>query len=1076
MSADGVRYPGHARQAGRSWQRPELLVVRAPLLPADAVASSSPTDLWPSFDRGHWMGARQRAREVVGQLLLMPIVLEALYLASPSLVDAIPAWRDNPDSTRGQKVERSLVKYLARMAGRCTPFGLFAGIAVGRFGDLTNWQLSSRQDLVRCTRVDGGVVHGILERRLEVIAGDGAASVYPNPSAWTKGGTLRYVELAGHAGSHVYQQVEVETSPELLFALAANKELTIDEHTARLLDQGGFDSETDARDFVHELVCAQLLLPRQRLRITGDPRASQLFSDLEQLPATHDVAVALQEITRSLQAIDLAGGGSSLTDYKDAALKLSTLDDGVHTFPPFQVDVLRPLTTRALGAHVEEEFNVAVELLCRVGRGGGDTGLTKFASAFQERYGHCRMPLLEVLDEDIGIGFGTAASPDVDLPPHLVGLPFAKPAKDTTRPFGQRERWLLEQVQMVRERGARELALSPLAISAIENTPLPILPDAFELTASVRAESVAQINSGDFRIVVTGLEGPSGARLLGRFSHLHPEVESMVLQHCRAEEALLPDAVFAEVVFLPENVRLWNVVARPHLRDYEIPYLGNSGISSDRIICPSDLSIAVDFQGTVRLFSETLQREVVPRITTAHNLSRRNTTVYRFLGALISQNCTRGLAWNWGALDSLSFLPRVVIGRVVLSRARWRLKRADCSMFDSTDGFHRYRQLVDLRRRLGLPRHVYVAEGESQLPIDLDNPLSADLFVDCVARQSEAVISEVYPEPDQCGLWGPDGRYSHEVVVPFVRTSSGSPKSTWKAPAPVGARRHLPGSDWIYCKLYCSAASSDRVLASVLQRLGSSLPKVWYFVRYLDPGFHIRLRLKSGAASSEPIRRNLLDSAAQLERDGLVWKFQFDTYEPEIERYGGSSAQIHCEELFAADSRFVATILPLTKSDSVMRWLAALASVSQLLDDLEFDLEAKHTFAAGLRDQYYREFKVERQGRLALARRYRGQRELVSKAVSGRLWVDDLGEGAAEAVRLRSFSTRESWRRARSCLAQPDHAQRVVASVVHMAVNRVLLPPLRESEVVLYDFLALHWQGEVARTMGRVSNSSAEST
>jgi hypothetical protein len=45
-------------------------------------------------------------------------VQEALFVASSSLVRAMPMWRTQPDSVRGQRVERALVRYFAKMAGR----------------------------------------------------------------------------------------------------------------------------------------------------------------------------------------------------------------------------------------------------------------------------------------------------------------------------------------------------------------------------------------------------------------------------------------------------------------------------------------------------------------------------------------------------------------------------------------------------------------------------------------------------------------------------------------------------------------------------------------------------------------------------------------------------------------------------------------------------------------------------------------------------------------------------------------------------------------------------------------------
>ncbi len=75
---------------------------------------------------------RETLRVRLRIVLERPEVLDALFVASPSLWEAIPRWINAPDSSEGLGVERSLVRYLTRMTTRATPFGLFAGLSVGR--------------------------------------------------------------------------------------------------------------------------------------------------------------------------------------------------------------------------------------------------------------------------------------------------------------------------------------------------------------------------------------------------------------------------------------------------------------------------------------------------------------------------------------------------------------------------------------------------------------------------------------------------------------------------------------------------------------------------------------------------------------------------------------------------------------------------------------------------------------------------------------------------------------------------------------------------------------------------------
>ena len=99
--------------------------------------------------------------------------------------------------------------------------------------------------------------------------------------------------------------------------------------------------------------------------------------------------------------------------------------------------------------------------------------------------------------------------------------------------------------------------------------------------AVLGAASPAALADGKLAILMESGGGPSGANLSGRFCHASAELHEAVLEHLRAEEALAPNAVFAEIVHLNQG-RIGNILCRPVLRDHEITFLGRSGAPRDR--------------------------------------------------------------------------------------------------------------------------------------------------------------------------------------------------------------------------------------------------------------------------------------------------------------------------------------------------------------------------------------------------------------------------------------------------------------------------------------------------------------
>src|SRR5207237_523935 len=157
-----------------------------------------------------------------------------------------------------------------------------------------------------------------------------------------------------------------------------------------------------------------------------------------------------------------------------------------------------------------------------------------------------------------------------------------------------------------------------------------------------------------------------------------------------------------------------------------------------------------------------------------------------------------------------------------------------------------------LRRSLRLPRHVALAEAARTLPVDLGNILSIRAFVSLIRARRQGTLVEMLPRPGELLVECPDGRCGHECVVAFVRQSKPTFAHASLRSDSSGslsrnvARSFIPGSDWLYVKLYCGPESGDAVLREVVGPLvaagrSSGLVQQWFFIRYGDPKWHLRL-------------------------------------------------------------------------------------------------------------------------------------------------------------------------------------------------------------------------------------------
>jgi thiopeptide-type bacteriocin biosynthesis protein len=1004
-------------------------VVRSPLLPYATLDGLDPgRAALAAYADGGDLDAAVDAdlaalAETLRALLDDPVVREAIFLASPSLDERIDGWLAGED---GAPV-RPVLSYVTRMAGRPTPFGLFAGCAVGRIGATTSLVLPGRDEARRHTRLD----FGFLAKVVTALQADPAAQPFltlvPNTSLYRAGGRLRMAEARVDERGVRYHRVTFEEDEALAATLdRARGGARLGDLAAALAD----DEVTveEAEEYVRELVGAQLLVSDLGPVVTGDEPVA--VAALLAHERTAPVGAALVVAGRELRALDDGGPGADRARYRALAETLCVADPDLRLDRLFQVDLAKPGPDLALGEDVVTELYRAVDVLHGLTRSQPGDELGRFREAFAARYEQREVPLAEALDEEVGVGYGPPAALAAEGAPLLAGLVPARTAAPGPA-WTAADAYLLRLLARALSDGATEVELTAADLAALAGDDPPPLPDALCVSAVVAGE-------GDgVRVVVEGAAGPSGARLLGRFCHLDPDLEALVRRHLAEEEKARPDVVLAEVVHLPEG-RVGNILARPVLRPYEIPFLAAPGVGPDGRLPLDDLLVSVA-GGRVVLRSRRLGREVVPRITNAHNTTTGALAVYRFLGALQYQGVAGWLGWSWGSLQSAPFLPRVTYGRLVLARAQWFVSGGDLKpLVAARTAAQRFRAVQDVRAAARLPRRVVVSVGDNDLPVDLDTVGGCELFAH-EARRGALRLVEAYPGPDDLPLATPEGRFAHEVVLPIARRAA-VPAAGWLAGSDEGVESVFPpGSEWLTAKLYTGKATADAVLREAVAPLVHDVADVtdgWFFLRYADPEDHLRLRFHGDpAALSAEVLPRLRDAAAPLLADGRVWRVQLDTYRREVARYGGPAGVLRAERVFHADSEAALAIVLAAEGDEGLgrRWRLALLGVDRLLADGGLDVPARRAAVRRWRDMLAAEHGATGDA----AKRHAGRLFRTERAT-----LADLLERGHPAYERRSAAIRPL-----------DAPEDVLGSLAHMHVNRLLRAAQRTQELVVYDLL-----------------------
>ncbi len=1029
-----------------------LVVLRTPLLPVEAYRT------WARQTESALLNADLKTGEAYRLLLETmrgtasdPVFREALSLASVALCDQVDAWLAGDGRVDHKRLLFSLARYFSRATYRCTPFALFAGCSTVGIADHSFLELSPRSHFSRRSRIDMGhlaeLVRTIASRsdcrkRLHVRA---------NSSLSTLGGRLHYVESRSHARRRIYMLAAADLTLEVEKTLARARGGASYQDLALPLIADGFD-ETEVDLFLDELFDSQLLVSDIGPLISGANATKVLADSLDAAGCAHEVTVALRSVLASLDAID-SQEIFGRADYKNALAPLRSLEVPVDESQILQVDLYKPAPSAVVSRRVIDSAIDASQLLLSICIKLDP--LAGFIHRFEKRYETRAVPLLEALDDEIGVGLPAIAD-DAALKRHTDAQLKREPVFGDLRCRAARS-------------GTMEVQLSDEDVSRLRTNAARGIANSFSFFGSIVASSAVAIDRGDYLLVARSINGPSGARLLGRFGHLDTTFEKQLQDYCSAEEACEPLVVFAEIVHLPQG-RLGNVLARPSLRRYEIPYLASSAKKGDDRIEVADLMVAVR-NGRVSLFSSRLKREVRPRLSTAHNYSAlHELPVYRFLCLLQDHQELGSAAWTWGAQSSAEFLPRVSRGRLVLSPAMWRLDDRDFRVLADASRSSDVMAVDSWRNARGIPSFVLYSQADNQLPVDFANAVSALMFAQLAKSQKSGMLIESVHGADGYCVTDEDGHYACEIIVPLIQVRPDVPDKAGTKLMDNFAndrakREYPPGSEWLYAKIYCGKGIADKLLREVISPLVSKVRsefslKGWFFIRYMDPEPHIRLRMNVGKDAVPQVFTLLTEATSSELTTGRIAKLVYDTYLPEVERYGGGSSIELVESLFSADSDAVLDALSASTSQPTDFQLVALMGVDSLLSDAYVSLPDRIL----LLEQWLGEVSVDLRRRRSVA--FRAQRARIAAALSATTEHAEFGK-VRSVLDRRSASFMPTLARLRDLASAGQLCtsyREILLSLCHMWVNRVI-PDGVAAERGIYDQLLRSYRSTTGRAI-----------
>jgi len=930
------------------------------------------------------------------------------------------------------KEKLTLRKYINRYCYRPTPFGLFASVSLVEWvteNAMNSTVPSFKADFRTAMPFENLLSSYLLEHKLK-----DKARFEGNPSLYRVLNEYRFFRttLDDTCKQREYQLQSIAFSRLLKDLITASKNgFSRQEIAAEIIRSAGCTA-AEAEDYTEFLIDAQLMVNQFRLPITGNDYLLHLAAILEPSQISTGIRAVLSSLKDKQTAINpetieqLEGNLTALLPEKTGYIgeKLSII-------------LKRDTISEGLATSYQETIRDGVAALEMLSPIGQSAAMTQFINSFQQHFEGQTLPLLQALDPEAGIGYQQPETEKNNTLLETLHIPYKSPSKETG--YWSPAHSLLMEAWLRDKTGDPVIRLQDDELQMLKKKPANAEP--------MLGMSVLFRITGD-QVFIENAGGINAPALMGRFTVADEQITAAAQLMARQLEEQNPDFIFAELLHLSDP-HTDNVNRRAHIYHYEIPVTAASTLPAAQQIQLSDLYLRI-IQNKVFLFSEKHQKIVVPRLTSAYNHSLNKLPLFRFLADLPYQYGRSSLGLDLRQFfPNLHFYPRVEYKQSILSLATWVITGVQLHELQKEE--NPVQTFEASNTRLRLPKYFSLSEGDQELVFDSQSERDIHFFCQCIRQKKEVVLKEFFEQPAV--------RQYNAYLLPAEPLVLPKPVSL-KSRQPKIKRKYVPGSEWLYLKVYAPRIGTNRLLlrlrSLISKRYGLHRIIQWFFIRYDDHAPHIRLRLK---VKPEAISEVLMAFKTKLEdriQQHVIREFQVDVYTRELERYAAGGIE-NTEQFFWASSELVLHFFKQSKNTlNIGTPLFALYSTYVMIREFITEADEQILFTLNSFQQFLPEF-ADVTVKVELDKKYRE----LSAEISSAFRQND------PALLSGAFKAGTNFARSLQHIQQnikghPD-ADDYLRSIIHMHLNRIFTDEPRKQEMICYYLLYKYLQSVKGR-------------
>lgn len=837
---------------------------------------------------------------------------ESILISSKTLYDSLLKYINGHKLKKEDKFLNSLLKYIIRMSTRPTPFGIMAGINISNLTyENDKFEINNFNKICR---VDIEWLFNLI-KNLENIYYD-KLSFKINSCVFINGN--RAILPYSTDKENIHTKID-EISIRCTNAFKniyefCSQDRSFNEIISNLKIQYKNIDTNILTSFVKELIQKEFLISSLRPPLTANDQFDYLLTEIKSKLGDIDLLHHLIEIKFLIDQYKDTEPGDGEELYLSIYNKMIAL---YKCNNPLEVDMKINFDYCQLNKNIILEINELLNILFLINNTNSEYSkiMEQYKILFIETYGTDReVNILELLNEDKGIGAPTSYSGNLN--------------RRIIQPNNLNENNNIHQYfyskyvdALLNNKDTIEIDDLELEKLNLNSNRFDHIPDSLEINLFLKMHDGKKVY-----YLGPNLGSIAAGKSFGRFSYMCDKSDEFFETLNKSYKNILNDDnyILCELSYLSKNIRNSNVTRNITKSDYEISLFTNSSKNYKNSLDLKNIFIGIEnnkFYAREKISNKKI-------IFSINNMLNPNLApdVIRFLYEIMFQDQIMWYDFPWDKIfiDSI-YLPQIKYKNFILTPEKWKI-RLDLLGLNKKSTFIEFKNAFkQYKEKYRVKRYFYITFSDNRILIDSNNDILLRILFNEI-KNTEVVInsSENYEEIVTYN----NEHYVSEFIIPLIRQYKFDKKINAnneinKLDSNINnmSREISPFDNWLYFKLYGVTSRENEIITEYFEKflnklINNNLIKKYFFIKYVDPEYHIRLRINAD-------KKNLLELYPQisvwlneLKSNGLIRKYVIDSYNREIERYGGENLIDYAEDIFSVDSLIAQKIIKLISENN----------------------------------------------------------------------------------------------------------------------------------------------------------------